>query len=386
MTDGVGEAFVAEIRRQGTFVVLSYDELKAVLSHEQLTQLVGCDDPACLANIGSAAGAGALASGTLGKVGTSWVVSLKIIDVSAVRVVSTANRRLKGASIDDVLDQIPAMVGELVQGASGRIQAPANAAPQPVASVSNTTAPAPLPSARREKRFEDAAVIGRLEVYTDGKGHYIAFDPTAVPRTALFAGSRDVLYQQDIVGGGRSGKGQWSATLWEPRVLERWRGTFDFKPEGTRLFCGDEKIPYQAASAADVAAVRTKSKLFVSPWTRTAVHLARDSNGQYYYVDKAAAPRGNNDYRLFIGTKGHMEYVPLTDSSVDFNGAVFISGRGRLVMRKQDGKDVAAWAVGESEQAVSVMNLWQQTPMVYTELGAYTGQALGTACDPILGR
>ena len=42
--------------------------------------------------------------------------------------------------------------------------------------------------------------------------------------------------------------------------------------------------------------------------------------------------------------------------------------------------------MGDAQQPLTVMDLFQQAPLIYTELGAYTGQALGTPCDPYLGK
>ena len=45
-------------------------------------------------------------------------------------------------------------------------------------------------------------------------------------------------------------------------------------------------------------------------------------------------------------------------------------------------KDIAFWVVGRTKTELSRLNLYTEAAMVYTKLGAYRGQRLGTPCDP----
>lgn len=385
-TDGmltmIGEAVTSELRRQKTFDALTYGELKTVLTHEQLSELVGCANASCYADIGSVAGAHALLTGSLGKVGSSWLVNLKVIDVKAVKLVASADRRVKSGKIDDVLDQLPGMVTELVEAASGRMHT--TPVPASVAVVSTSSTPPPLPLAGQEVPITDAALVAKLRVVTDGKGLYIAFDPEGRYSGPLFAGDSHGLYRQRLTGGGAEGDVRWDTIFWEPRVTERWRASFEVKQGSASLRCNEQVVPYSAVSETEAKRLLAKIPLFDVRWQRAAVFIARDDTGNYYYVDQALTPEGNSDYRLFVGTKGKVEYLPLNDAINDGESSLFISDRGRFIVRRNGPE--AAWAVGDSEKRLTMLNLYQQAPMIYTTLGAYRDQRLATPCDTYLGR
>jgi hypothetical protein len=371
----LGETFVGELRRQSTYQVLSYAELGSLLSHEQTKDLIGCTETACLAEIGAAAGAETLGTGSVGKVGRTWVVALKLIDAQRVRVIASADRRIRNKSSGALLDLIPAMVSELLEQA--KRAASGSAPPRPAAAVVGE----PPPPAFRDEPFGNIAA-DKLAWLTDGKGHYLAYDAEALYRGPVFAGSAERLYAQRVTGGGKSGEKEWSFVFWEPRVTERWRGGFKAKGDEYELQCGQSAIRYEPVSGEQADRLAAKAKLLAVRWQRHAVLIARDDTGRYFFVDQAREPRGNSDYRLFVGTRGRVRHLPLDDAIVDSSSSIFISAEGRLILRSKGREQEAAWAVGEVEKPLTVMSLYQQAPMVYTKLGAYAGQAFGTACDP----
>jgi TolB-like protein len=378
MTQMLGETFVGELRRQSSYQVLSYAELGSLLSHEQTKDLIGCSNTACWSEIGAAAGAQTLATGSVGKVGTTWVVALKLIDAQGVRVLASADRRIGRQSSDALLPVIPPMVSELLEQAK-RV-ASESAPPRPAAAVVGN----PPPAAFKDEPFAASVAAEKLAWLTDGKGHYLAYDPEKLYRAAVFAGSAERLYAQRVIGGGQSGKQKWSFVFWEPRAKERWRGGFKAEGDTFELQCGETAIQYHPVASKQVARLAANAVLLAVRWQRHAVLLARDDTGRYFFVDQALAPRGNTDYRLFVGTRGKVRHLPLDDAIVDGPFSIFISAEGRFIVRRKGRDQEAAWAVGEVEKPLTLMNLYQQAPMVYTSLGAYAGQALGTACDPHL--
>jgi hypothetical protein len=379
----VGEAVSSELRRQKSFAVLTYDELQTVLSHEQLKQLVGCADAGCFANVGNAAGADALVGGSLGQVGTSWIVTLKIIDVKKVTVAAVSDRRIKGGTLDDVLDQLPGMVGELVEGAVKRM----GATDEPAAVTPVTAAPAgvPLPVAWAERALTRPVAVEQLRFFTDGKGHFLAFVPESRYSGPIFAGGENALHLQRVTGGGAdSGRGVWNAVFWEPRVRNRGQAQVAVTPAGVTMHCGEASVDYGAVSAAEGARLRHEAKLFDVRWQRAAIYIARDDSGTYFLVDQAREPEGNTDYRLFVGPRGRVEYLPLSDVILDAESAIFLADRGRFIVRRKGEREEAVWAVGAGQQPLTLMDLYAQAPSIYTTLGVYAGQKLGTACDPHL--
>ncbi len=380
----VGEAMASELRRRKSFQVLTHDELQTLLSHEQLEQLLGCGDATCYARIGNAAGAQALAFGSLGRVGQSWIVTLKIIEVARARVVAVADRRIKDGTVDDLLDQLPGMAGELVEGAVAQMKAtePASAVVTTAPLVAERQA---LPQAGADRPYAGPLTPAQLTFLTDGKGHLVAVNPAGRYDGPIFAGDAGGLYEQRLASGGSNGA-KWSAGFWDPRVQDGWRRSLDCSAEGCKLQCGDQAISLTPVDARTGKALAREAKLLAPRWLRAAIHLARDDTGVYYLIDQAREPRNNTDYRLFVGGKGSLEHQPLRDAIIDRQSEIFISDRGRLIIRRGPEQATAAWAVGSGEQPLTLMDLWQQAPMIYTTLGVYSGQRLGTACDPYLGR
>jgi hypothetical protein len=88
----------------GIFQVISREDIKNMLSHQQDQILLGCVAEDCLVKIGGALGAENLVAGTVGKVGDKYVISLQLIDVRATKVVKRVEREFAG-SRDKLLEE-----------------------------------------------------------------------------------------------------------------------------------------------------------------------------------------------------------------------------------------------------------------------------------------
>src|SRR5512133_3884096 len=126
----ITEAVVAEVRRQSKAEVITQREIASILSLEKQKAMLGCETDACMAELGGALGADRLVAGDMAKLGESFLLHLRVVDVKKVRVAVQADRRLRGGTIDDVLDVLPAMVKELFPGTPAA-PPPALAAPLP---------------------------------------------------------------------------------------------------------------------------------------------------------------------------------------------------------------------------------------------------------------
>jgi len=131
------EVTAAEIRRVPDIQLTTEQEISALLSFDRQRSMLGCSNDSCLAEIGGALGVARLTVGTLNRLGESWLINLKLVDVKRARTVSQADRRLRGGTIDDVLDALPGLVAE----AFGRGAAPV-ATVQTTSGSTSGTAPA----------------------------------------------------------------------------------------------------------------------------------------------------------------------------------------------------------------------------------------------------
>lgn len=93
-------ARVAElIARRPDVTVVAPDEVRAMLANEANKQRAGCGEASCLAEIAGALGADLLVSGSVGKIGDAWSVSLAAIDARQVRTVNRVSATWRGESI-----------------------------------------------------------------------------------------------------------------------------------------------------------------------------------------------------------------------------------------------------------------------------------------------
>jgi hypothetical protein len=93
-------ARVAElIARRPEVSVVAPDEVRAMLANEANKQRAGCGEASCLAEIAGALGADLLVSGSVGKIGDAWSVSLAAIDARKVRTLNRVSATWRGESI-----------------------------------------------------------------------------------------------------------------------------------------------------------------------------------------------------------------------------------------------------------------------------------------------
>jgi hypothetical protein len=109
------EALAGELRRRPGISVLAESDVTALLGVERKRQvLTGCSDSGCLAELGGAMGADRVVHGSVGRVGSSLVITISTLDAPRSRTVASVSERLKGAGDEAFLDALPAMVDTLL--------------------------------------------------------------------------------------------------------------------------------------------------------------------------------------------------------------------------------------------------------------------------------
>jgi hypothetical protein len=409
----ITEAVVAEVRKQSKAEVITQREIASILSLEKQKAMMGCETDSCMAELGGALGADRLVAGDLAKLGESFLFHLRVVDVKKVRVAAQADRRLRGGSIDDVLDVLPKMVGELFPPAAPPVAVPAAVpAPQPtdaaapaVAVLTPPPAVAPPPAVplapgaaapptvgaaiskkaaggwTEEQERVPKDVLDRMYVFTDDDGLVIAMVPFQGIDAPFYAGDGEKLYRQRVIGGGQEGKYASSRVFWEPRAKFGAEASLDVKGSQATLTCGKQKIQLRTVGPGGIRRVFEAAKFYAPPFRRVPSLLARDDQGGYFLVDAAREPNTGQpddkpDYRLRFGRKGALAPIELTDTIADGAGLVLVSASGRLV---QKGGSIE-WIGAGGKTALTPVVVRDSAPFIYGELGAY-GQKLGTPCD-----
>ncbi|HEY0190309.1 MAG TPA: hypothetical protein VGC42_04255 [Kofleriaceae bacterium] len=251
-----------------------------------------------------------------------------------------------------------------------------------VAALATTAAadPAVKPAELKDKDKANAVVLtdpqGGVYVIFKGEDAKVFYGPNA-----------KTLYEQHIISSGTDGDGGWSYGTWAPRVgYGAHLGELSHKKDGTtKRECGENNDTALTELSGDRAkAVVDKSAFMTSAIIRVPHLLARDDSGVYYYVDRIAKAYGGKGYRVFVGRKGAMKQMPLTDVASDSAGDVFSTKSGDLRLVRaatETNKDTTLWVKGEKRTELVFLDTDVNSAVIFKDLGIYT--FLGTFCDNI---
>ena len=233
-----------------------------------------------------------------------------------------------------------------------------------------------------------------LRLLTDGKRHYLAFDPAKGYAADFFYGTAKALAKVRVKGGGAVGDEQFDVALWDPRIISGVTGYASLSMRGKgasyELQCGKKVTPLTVVPPAEAGPLLSAASFTAPSWTRLPERLLRDDKGTYYFVDRLRTEDtlDRRDFRLFVGPKGRMALLPLKDVVDDSEGMIFSTQKGdlRLVANRSASPDkppMMKWVAGRSELPLVEVPLDEprNVRLVYLELGPYDGQRLGTPCD-----
>lgn len=89
------------LKKLGVFDVISRADIQQMLNFEESKQLVGCtSSSSCIAEIGGALGVARVVTGSVGKLGTKWVLTLSLIDTKSAKVIE---REARDAATEEAL-------------------------------------------------------------------------------------------------------------------------------------------------------------------------------------------------------------------------------------------------------------------------------------------
>lgn len=108
LAEVVTTGLVQEIERRAHTDVIATKDIQTALGFERQRQLVGCsNEESCLAELAGALGTRLLVSGSLARVGESYVFSAQLFDLTASRVARRFQHRVKASSPEAFLDAVP---------------------------------------------------------------------------------------------------------------------------------------------------------------------------------------------------------------------------------------------------------------------------------------
>jgi hypothetical protein len=225
-----------------------------------------------------------------------------------------------------------------------------------------------------------SAIKPQLKILSDGKKHMVAVVPFG-PREHLYYGDGKAFYAQRVIGSGSVGTESFDYTFWDPRVKARYQASFEFRDGKYRVQCDERKTELVPLPDAEAGLVVEKARFFGPRWSHRAHALARDDRGTYYYVDRVREPEDAKVFRLYSGPKGAMKQLKMVNVVSDSEGDVFAtrSGELRLILAKGE----TTWVKGKTRTRLIRLPVEDNHVLIYTDLGVYTGQRLGTPCDDL---
>jgi hypothetical protein len=231
-----------------------------------------------------------------------------------------------------------------------------------------------------EEALEIAPVKAKLRVVTDGKKHFIVINPEELSDEFFFYGDGKTMWGQRTGSGGRNGE-EFSRTFWEPRVKARYQASFQYRDKKYELQCEERKTVFTPLAEAEAKALLDGAAFKKPRWSRRAYALARDNSGRYFYVDQAREPEGNKNFRMWAGPKGALKPQKMVNVVSDSEGDIFAtkSGKLRVVLDKHE----TVWVEGKGQRKLVSLPVEDNVVLIYSELGVYTGQPLGTPCDDL---
>jgi hypothetical protein len=233
-------------------------------------------------------------------------------------------------------------------------------------------------TSQADETVDIAADKAKMVVLTDGKKHYVAIVPFAEDSfKGFFYGDGKVLHEQRIFGGGSVGHESFDKSFWDPRL----RASFGFRDAKYTMECAHRKTDLTPVAEAEAKTILDGGKFMKPLWKRQAYALARDDTGRYYYVDRMREPEGNKSFRLFVGPKGQMKLQKMTNVVSDSAGDIFATKSGELRLILNQGESI--WQVKGKPTKLVSLPVEDNRAMIYTELGVYAGERLGTPCDDL---
>jgi hypothetical protein len=237
---------------------------------------------------------------------------------------------------------------------------------------------------KKPKPIDITPQIDNLDVFRDDAGQVIV---SAKPQSLkddyakwVFVGDGKTMYQQRVVSSSVIG-GQYAWSVWAPRAQGLPQAQISIDANGADVRCkvGADGHTKLVALPADQAKALLRKATFLPPlWERMAHFLARDEDGTYYFVDELRPESGGKGYRVFVGKKGAMKELAMTNVASDSAGEVYATKTGELkIVSGTDGK--AFWKKGARKTELINLPLEKNRYLIYRELGIYG--RLGALCD-----
>ncbi|WPB81017.1 hypothetical protein KYC5002_18015 [Archangium violaceum] len=247
-----------------------------------------------------------------------------------------------------------------------------------------------LESARGQgEKLSERLRLEKIRVCTDNKGHYVALMPHERQTVQLAYGDDKKLVQVASPPWVLSGY-----HFLEPRFFNKTMNS-SFRGLDMRVYsevelsdekktcavrCGDRTIPFTLLESEKAQELVQKATIEPNPQQYVPYALLRDQQGRYYLVERGFQPGQERSFRVYIGPKGNLQQQKMTDIVSDSEGEIFATKKGELRLLL-DRAASSTWLEKKKKTELRSVPVDENLPLIYNELGVYTGARLGTPCD-----
>lgn len=98
----ISDRIRSELVKTGVFTMVEREQMEAVLKEQGFQQTGACSNEECMVQIGQLLGVDCMISGSVGKIGRTYTMGLRLIDVKSGKITATANADCK-CEIDELL-------------------------------------------------------------------------------------------------------------------------------------------------------------------------------------------------------------------------------------------------------------------------------------------
>ncbi len=96
------------------FVLIEREDMKLILAEEDLAATFSCDDTQCLVDYGHKLQAEKIIHGRINKIGESYIISMKAVDVGSAAIVALRTSRISG-DLEQAIDSTRLLVCRMLQ-------------------------------------------------------------------------------------------------------------------------------------------------------------------------------------------------------------------------------------------------------------------------------
>lgn len=231
--------------------------------------------------------------------------------------------------------------------------------------------------------------LEKIRACTDGKGHYVVIQPHEQLGTQLAYGDGKRFAQTAPPPWGLNGNFFLEPRFYNTKMNHDFRGldmglysevSVNEEKKTCEVRCGERTFKFKWVETDQVEELMRKASFESNPQKFVPYALLRDQQGRYYLVERGFLKAEERNFRVSIGPKGNLQPQKMKDVVSDSKGEIFATASGelRLVV---DREAPSAWVEKDKRRELRSVPVEDNLPLIYNELGVYTGARLGTPCD-----